>query len=276
MGGTSESTDSAFSTPPVAPLAALRSDRSRRLRPVPWLNLPRRIPRQNLSGSAALHHHCSRRTDGFFSQRYPRPDKSPGSNPTTAGDFDGTSDQVKTFTPIIMSSGAEKDSLRNADVRVDPHRGQAKDRDFIADPNMVPHLKPPRKRDIDSRADDDTASDLRSKSPQAGDLYARGNRKPRRKANRAGHPPKSLFPPRSTPLKTSVIKLAEIKHLRFQNSDIAVDSRTIAIENGTLHPHWPESVASLWIYCRWLMRPGKSLRDAAVRITEPRPSKRDK
>ena len=74
-------------------------------------------------------------------------DESACANPCSPFHPNWPGDEVEVRGFVVMVAGAEKRALGNAHMRLDGHRCQIQDKDFLAEPDMVAERQPPGKPD---------------------------------------------------------------------------------------------------------------------------------
>jgi hypothetical protein len=90
-------------------------------------------------------------------------DERLGTHPGSVLDPDRAISVAKVLGPEIMVAPAKKGALGDAAVCADGAGLEIEDKDFFANPGMIPDNQFPGKMDIDSRLDHHAFTDLRSK-----------------------------------------------------------------------------------------------------------------
>jgi len=113
--------------------------------------------------------------------------------------------KVESLTPPGMGAGAKEGSLGDAYIRAKRDGSQAKNENFLPDPDMIPDGQAPGEGDIDAGADDDAVAELGAEKTKQPDPKEGRPGKRVEEEDAFAQNPKSLLEPAGAPVKVRVI-----------------------------------------------------------------------
>lgn len=117
-----------------------------------------------------MRHHRTRGNNGVRPHRNARPDEALCADPTSRAKVDRPVAVRHSINLEIVITSTNEGPLRDACMGADHNLGQVENENLLAEPDVVAHLKSPRKVDIDPWLDDTAATYLRAKKSEQGNF----------------------------------------------------------------------------------------------------------